>query len=89
MDDGDSFSDASKLQVRPSTSTSGSGDSKFSKGKARKHYIQLCMNITSKSLTSSTQMATQGPLVRCQSEEMAQRLSRIVSLVFLNLNIHT
>lgn len=49
------------------------------KVKLRNYYIQLCLNVSSKSMTSSTQLATQGPTIRCQSEELARKLARIVS----------
>lgn len=92
MDEMDSMLSESAHQLQKRSSSSGGVGGSSSHGKqkpkVRKHYIQLCVNVTSKSMTSSTQMATQGPLVRCQSEDMAHKLARIVRVNYEDYRVY-
>lgn len=52
------------------------------KTKKLQHYIELCLSIPSKSMQTSGHEVVKRPRVRCQTEEMAQKASRHVSLIF-------
>lgn len=68
--------------AKAATTTSGN------KSKRLHNYIELCLTVTSKSMTTTTQEAIKKPKVRCQSEEMAQSASRHVRLrLYLLFNL--
>lgn len=60
------------------------GGSSSSSKKSNSHYIELCLSLPSKtSLTPSAPEMVKRPRVRCQSEEVAKKAVRHVSLMLL------